>query len=121
VLAALARHKREHRRDPEVQREGNAVTQAALQSPYAQAGDDAASTGPTQLSDGGGTGVGGVVSHQTQDTGTNFFGANPNAPPLQLANDSEDMQRALRRRAEHTSYAYLAMMKDNERTAVNRR
>ena len=41
------------------------------------------------------------MSQQTQDTGTNFFGANPNAPPLQLANDSEDMQRALRRRAEH--------------------
>ena len=35
------------------------------------------------------------------------------AATLQLANDSEDMQQALRRRAEHTSY--LAMMKDNER------
>jgi hypothetical protein len=42
VLAALARHIREHRRDPEVQREGNDVTQAAFQSPYAQDGDDAA-------------------------------------------------------------------------------
>jgi hypothetical protein len=53
------------------------------------------------------------VSQQTQDTGTNFFGANPNAPPLQLANDSENMQRALRRRAEYTRY--LAVVKDNER------
>jgi hypothetical protein len=38
--------RREHRRDPEVQREGNDVTQAAFQSPYAQDGDDAASGGP---------------------------------------------------------------------------
>ena len=45
VLAALARHRREHRRDPEVQREGNDVTQAAFQSLYAQDGDDA--TDPT--------------------------------------------------------------------------
>ena len=63
----------EHRRDPEVQREGNDVTQAAFQSPYAQDGDDAASTDPmhTRPSDGGGTDVGGVGSQQTQDTGTN--------------------------------------------------
>ena len=38
--------RREHRRDPEVQREGNDVTQAAFQSPYAQDCDDATS-GPT--------------------------------------------------------------------------
>jgi hypothetical protein len=69
--------RREHRRDPEVQREGNDVTQAAFQPPYAQDGDDAAS-GPTHptRSDGGSTDVGGVGSQQTQDTGTNAI-----APP----------------------------------------
>jgi hypothetical protein len=127
VLSALARHKREHRRDPEVQREGNDVTQAAFQSPYAQDVDDTASGGPpthpTRLSDGGGTDIGGVGSRQTQDTGTN---SNPplwvvpagwiangaggwtspdgahwgtrEKPPLELANNKEDQQRALQRR-----------------------
>jgi hypothetical protein len=98
--------RREHRRDPEVHREGNDVTQAAFQSPYAQDVDDA-------TPDEGGAGVGCVASQQTQDTGANFFGANPNAPPLQLANDSENMQRALRRRAEYMRY--LAMEKDADR------
>jgi hypothetical protein len=66
VLAAMAR------RDPEVQREGNDATQAAFQSPTAH--DDVTTgsppTHPAQLSDGGGTDVGGVGSHQTQDIGT---------------------------------------------------
>jgi hypothetical protein len=61
--------RREHRRDPEVQREGNDVIQAAFQSPTAH--DDATAgsppTHPAQLSDGGGSDVGGVGSHQTQD------------------------------------------------------
>jgi hypothetical protein len=69
----------EHRRDPEVQREGNDVTQAAFQSPTAQENATAGGppTHPVQLSDGGGTDVGGAVSQQTQDTGTNS-----NAPPV---------------------------------------
>ena len=53
------------------------------------------------------------MSQQTQDTGANFFGANSNAPPLQLANDSENMQRALRRRA--GQLRHLAMEKDAAR------
>ena len=59
--------RREHRRDPEVQREGNDVSQAAFQSPYAHKGDDATSetTPPAR----GGTDVGGVGGQQTQDTG----------------------------------------------------
>jgi hypothetical protein len=47
-------------------------TQAAFRSPTAH--DDATAgsppTHPAQLSDGGGSDVGGVGSHQTQDTGT---------------------------------------------------
>jgi hypothetical protein len=73
------------RRDPEVQREGNDVTQAAFQSPTAHTvrthGErrlvyvasvtaDSPPTHPAQLHDGGGADVGGVGSHQTQDTGT---------------------------------------------------
>ena len=55
MLAALARH-----RDPEVQREGNDVSQAAFQSPYAHKGDDATSgpTPPARVGDG--TDVGGT-------------------------------------------------------------
>jgi hypothetical protein len=61
VLAAMAR------RDPEVQREGNDATQAAFQSPTAHDTATAGSppTHPAQLSDGGGTDVGGVGSQQT--------------------------------------------------------
>jgi hypothetical protein len=60
--------RREHRRDPEVQREGNDVTQAtAFRSPTATAHDDATAGSPPtrhpQLSDGGGSDVGGVGSH----------------------------------------------------------
>jgi hypothetical protein len=79
VLIALARRNQqpvpmadvEHRRDPEVQREKamTCVTQAAFQSPTAQ--DDAAAgeppTHPAPLGDGGGSDVGGVESHQTQE------------------------------------------------------
>jgi hypothetical protein len=80
VLVAMAR--REHRRDPGVQREGNDVTQAAFQSPTAHAmrthGDrrlgyvasvttGAPPTHPAQLSDGGGTDVGGVACRESSD------------------------------------------------------
>jgi hypothetical protein len=128
-----------HRRDPEVQREGSDTTQAAFQSPYAQDVDDATAGGPPAhpTPDGGGTGVGGVVSQQaqdtganffgansnavsqqTQDTGANFFGANSNAPPLQLANDSENLQRTLQRRAKRTRYLALQGSADRMRQSI---